>query len=152
MKKNVLGIFAALFVFVVLLPMRVYATDTGAADVYAILYNDGTLVFQNGDTADPERTATNTYEVDLNAVYTGYSSSYAPWYNERESVLVVDFKDNVAPASTSYWFENCSQLERIDNIQNLDTSNVTTMRHMFYYCSGLTALDVSSFNTANVTD
>ena len=34
----------------------------------------------------------------------------------------------------------------------LNTSNVTNMMDMFYYCSNLTSLDVSSFDTSNVAD
>lgn len=33
-----------------------------------------------------------------------------------------------------------------------DTSNVTDMKQMFYYCSYLTTLDISSWNVSNVTD
>lgn len=35
---------------------------------------------------------------------------------------------------------------------NIDTSNVTNMKRMFYGCSGLTSLDLSNFDTSNVTD
>ena len=150
MKKQVFGLIAALFVCAVLLPVGARATDTNAAGVYAILYEDGTLVFQNGNTPEPGRTVTNTYEVDLTAVYR--YPSYGPWYNERESIRVVSFTDRVSPTSTVYWFCDCHNLERVDNIQNLDTANVTSMFGMFNGCSGLTALDVSHFNTANVTD
>ena len=41
---------------------------------------------------------------------------------------------------------------KIEGLENLDTSNVTNMRDMFYYCSKLTSLDVSRFDTSKVTD
>ncbi|MBR4212101.1 MAG: BspA family leucine-rich repeat surface protein, partial [Oscillibacter sp.] len=146
MKKNLLGLLAALFVFALLLPVVGRATN----NVYAILYDDGTLVFQNGNTPESGRTATNTYAVDLTAVYT--YDSRAPWYDERTSVRVVSFATRVSPVSTAYWFDDCLHLERVDNIQNLDTASVTDMNHMFCGCLWLTELDVSHFNTANVTD
>ena len=113
MKKQVLVMLAALFAALVILPVGAYA-----ADAYAILYEDGTLVFQNGDASD-ERPVKATYEVDLNAVYT--QESLAPWHEERESVLVADFADKISPTSTARWFYECSNLRRIDNIRNLDT-------------------------------
>ena len=37
------------------------------------------------------------------------------------------------------------------NIENFDTSKVTNMEYMFYFCNNLTSLDVSSLDTSNVT-
>ena len=39
---------------------------------------------------------------------------------------------------------------KIEGLENLDTSNVTNMSYMFYYCSKLTSLDVSNFDMSNV--
>ena len=50
------------------------------------------------------------------------------------------------------WIGNTPNLERIDNIENLDTADVTNMNAMFIDCSGLTTLELSHFDTANVTD
>jgi surface protein len=36
------------------------------------------------------------------------------------------------------------------DVSNLDTSNVTDMKNMFYNCRALTSLDVSNFNTSKV--
>ena len=36
-------------------------------------------------------------------------------------------------------------------LENLDTTNLTSMMDMFYTCSNLISLDLSSFNTSNVT-
>ena len=44
-----------------------------------------------------------------------------------------------------------SMLEKID-MSFFNTSNVTNMSSMFYGCSSLTSLDLSSFNTLNVTN
>ena len=147
MKKYVLGVCAALFAFAATLTIGAQAA---ADNVYAILYDDGTLVFQYGNAPKSEKTVTKTYEVDLNAVY-GHPSNYAPWYKERKSVRVADFADKISPTATALWFYECANLNRVDNIQNLNTANVTNMYSMFAACSGLTALDLSSFDTANVT-
>ena len=46
-------------------------------------------------------------------------------------------------------FANCRSLVSLD-LSNFDTSNVTDMGQMFYNCSSLTSLDISNFDTANV--
>ncbi|MEG9205135.1 BspA family leucine-rich repeat surface protein, partial [Lactococcus garvieae] len=45
-----------------------------------------------------------------------------------------------------------SSLTSIEGLENVDTSNVTTMQSMFAGCSALTSLDLSNFNTSKVTD
>lgn len=48
-------------------------------------------------------------------------------------------------------FSNCSSLSSVD-VSSFDTRNVTDMGYMFYKCSLLSTLDVSGFDTRNVTD
>jgi surface protein len=48
-------------------------------------------------------------------------------------------------------FKNCISLNNLD-ISNFNTSNVTIMYSMFYGCSNLESLDISNFNTSNVTN
>ena len=50
-----------------------------------------------------------------------------------------------------YMFAGCTFLTTLD-VSNFDTKNVTNMGYMFYECYGLTTLDVSNFDTKNVTD
>ena len=47
-------------------------------------------------------------------------------------------------------FYRCSSLTSLD-VTHFNTANVTNMNHLFRYCSKLTSLDVTSFNTENVT-
>ena len=49
-----------------------------------------------------------------------------------------------------YMFNDCSGLTSLD-LSNFNTSNVTDMFFMFCECSGLTSLDLSNFDTSNVT-
>ena len=51
----------------------------------------------------------------------------------------------------SNMFYDCSGLNRI-NLSNFNTQNVTNMSHMFSGCSNLTNLNLSNFNTQNVTN
>ena len=47
-------------------------------------------------------------------------------------------------------FRGCSSLTSLD-VSGFDTANVTQMQNMFNGCSSLTSLDVSGFDTTNVT-
>ena len=51
----------------------------------------------------------------------------------------------------SFMFRGCSSLNSI-NLSSFNTSNVTNMSYMFYGCSSLNSINVSSFNISNVTD
>ena len=44
------------------------------------------------------------------------------------------------------------KLVSIENLSLIDTSQVTDMSSMFYYCNSLASLDVSGFDTSKVTD
>ena len=48
-------------------------------------------------------------------------------------------------------FFSCSNIIEID-LSYFDTSNVTSMESMFYGCSQLTSIDLSHFNTSKVTN
>ena len=48
-------------------------------------------------------------------------------------------------------FSGCNSLTSLD-VSNWDTSNVTDMSLMFDSCHSLTSLDVSNWDTSNVTD
>jgi surface protein len=51
----------------------------------------------------------------------------------------------------AYLFAFCYKLGSID-LSGFDTSNVTDMSAMFGVCKALKSLDLSSFDTSNVTD
>ena len=48
-------------------------------------------------------------------------------------------------------FYCCKNLSKL-NLSSFNTNNVTNMNKMFYYCVNLSQLNLSSFNTNNVTD
>ena len=65
--------------------------------------------------------------------------------------IKIKFKFNKLLTSISYMFLRCSSLESID-LSSFNTNNVTYMNSMFGGCSSLESIDLSSFNTNNVTD
>lgn len=78
------------------------------------------------------------------------------WDSNKTDITNVVFDDSFVNAtnitSTAYWFADCSSLTEIRGIGNLNTSNVTTMLWMFCGCTSLSSIDLSGFNTVNVTD
>ena len=77
------------------------------------------------------------------------------WNEQSTNINKVVFDASFAkarPTSCFCWFHRCENLTKIEDIENLNTQNVTDMSYMFYGCDGLTSLDVSNFNTQNVTD
>lgn len=94
------------------------------------------------------------------AVYTGietatYSNRKTPWYSYASSITSVSFVDGgIKPVSTAYWFSymNNTSLTTIRGLNKLDTSNVTDMTYMFFFCEGFTSLDLSNFDTSKVTE
>lgn len=47
-------------------------------------------------------------------------------------------------------FYDCQETELDEELANLDTSNIKSMSQMFYGCSKITTLDLSTYNTNNV--
>ena len=77
------------------------------------------------------------------------------WYKYHDDISKVIFDAsfaNARPTSCYEWFCNCKYLTTIDGIEYLNTENVTNMVDMFRGRSALTTLDVSNFDTKNVTD
>ena len=57
---------------------------------------------------------------------------------------------NARPSSCYRWFSGMWDLYSIIGIENLNTSEVTTMSEMFYDCHDLTSLDLSNFDTSKL--
>ena len=73
---------------------------------------------------------------------------------DRTTLRVVfdaSFRD-FRPTTTAMWFFRCNALKQIEGLEYLNTSEVKDMSYMFLGCSGLTSLDVSSFDTQKVIE
>ncbi len=67
-----------------------------------------------------------------------------------ESIDGMKYLDTSNVSIMNYMFSGCSKLQSLD-LSHFNTSKVKMMMHMFKGCSSLTALDLSSFDTSNVT-
>ena len=113
---------------------------------YAVYTPANTTLTFYYDSKRDTRTGT-TYDMN--------TSSNAPgWGAVNSSVTTVIFDSSFAdycPTTTYRWFYVMQNLQTIEGLSYLNTSEVTNMQAMFNLCSSLTSLDLSSFNTANVT-
>ena len=92
------------------------------------------------------------YKTSNNIVST--STSEVPiymWYDNGTIYWHSEAEKPYLSSDSIYMFYNCRGLISLD-VSNWDTSNVTSMYNMFANCSSLTSLDVSNFDTSNVTD
>ena len=121
-----------------------YFSPEGGFHAYAEFNNaTGTLTFSRG-LSKP----VGAYDLNEGDVQSA-------WNEQSTNINKVVFDASFAkarPTSCYCWFYRCENLTKIEDIENLNTQNVTDMSYMFYRCDGLTSLDVSNFNTQKVED
>lgn len=129
--------------FLSLLCLLFITTQTKAQEAYAV-YDDGTLTFYYDELKDSREGTT----YDLNV-----GSNDPRWLEHSDEITkaVIDRSfSQASPTSTNCWFYEMYNLETIEGLRYLDTSEVTDMSWMFWDCGSLTNLDVSNFDTSNV--
>ena len=124
------------------------AEEPAEPQLYAILYESGELHFQYGDQADSKK-GNVVNTYKVADAYTNYRN--IPWYSNKGKIKSVASDEVTCPTSMAYWFYECTELTSID-LSKFNTSNVTNMSYMFYYCSGLTSIELSGLDTSNVTN
>jgi len=140
-----------LVVFLVLLASML---SIKAAEMYVVKSTDGSTITFYYDDLKSSREGT-VYEIDEN------SESEKNWlhflfYNEEEAMNITTavFDSsfaNARPTSTESWFCELINLQSIENLQYLNTSEVTDMSGMFWCCESLESLNLSNFDTRKVT-
>ena len=74
------------------------------------------------------------------------------YYNfPDEGIYIIKYKFKKLIRFTNFIFYGCSSLTSLD-LSNFNTENVTNMRYMFYGCSSLKLLNLSNVNAQNVID
>ena len=113
----------------------------------------GTLRFWNRETVpsvgDKDPEGHNVDRVFTELNYQNYNSSV--FESIAENLKTAIAVDRVSFTNTSYMFKYCSSLTTLD-LSNFNTSKVTHIESMFSSCRSLTTLGLSNFDTSNVTD
>ena len=115
---------------------------------YAMLYSDGTLVFQEGDNEE------SSYG-GLIGKWNGWvesqptSASDIKWAGEKDKIRSVVFKDAVAPNSLAWYFSDCDNLESF-TAGALDPSRVVSTSNMFSGCGNLVSVIMEDQNFAEL--
>lgn len=79
------------------------------------------------------------------------SLSESQWIEYIEDITTISFDGNVSlNGSAECLFARLDNVVDIKNLENLDTSNVTSMQSMFNDMTSLTSIDVNNFDTSNV--
>ena len=132
----------------ILISLIVFSSAIRAKEMYVVLSPENdTLSFYY----DNYRNSRSGIKYSLNT-----GTTLPKWSNEATvpKVKTINIDSSFAdarPNSTYCWFSEMANLTTINGMENLNTSNVTTMQSMFYSCSSLTSLDVSHFDTSKVT-
>jgi surface protein len=87
-------------------------------------------------------------EIYINNKKIKFNSEYE---SDEIGLITIKFKFKKLLTSTAFMFYYCKSLKSID-LSSFNTNNVTNMRYMFHNCSSLKSIDLSSFNTNNATD
>lgn len=102
---------------------------------------------------DSFRTIGNAVEVfDLSEEQNGGILAYIVGENGGYTAYIQGDGKITANEDSSYLFDRFIILEVIEGIENLDTSKVTNMSHMFGRCRSLKTMDLSLLDTSNVVD
>lgn len=100
-------------------------------------------------------TGTLTFRYGIMPERYGFYDIYSAGWSIRKKMKKVVFEPSFAkayPYDTSGWFYDQRELKEIVGLQYLNTSHVINMSYMFYGCSCIKNLDLSSFNTSRVTN
>ena len=117
-------------------------------ELYAGIYDSATKKYTFKEVSVEEVSQNE----NAHLIYDGMKISDLPNYASLEKVVFEESFKKFEPTTLSSFFEELKSLTSISGLENLNTTHVTDMSKMFYYCHGLNSLDLSAFNTAKVNN
>ena len=126
-------------------PLQAYARLSSPVTSFP---NQRVLTFYYGSEPPAVDGSTIYYSIDPDKFTEAWSSVAA-------EIGTVNFNKSFAQVrlkSCTSMFKGMGNLSYVNDIENLNTENVTAMNEMFAGCEKLKTLDVSTFNTTNVKD
>lgn len=149
-----LGVIKALCTTLLTLSLISSSISGYSQEAYAVVSEDGTTLTFYYDTERATRAGT-AYDLnegeDVPEWAKGETNGYPDNPSFNKVIFDISFKE-ATPTTCFKWFAGFKNLKTIDNLEFLNTSEVTNMSYMFYFCSNLTDLDLSHFDTQNVTN
>ncbi|MBQ6093954.1 MAG: BspA family leucine-rich repeat surface protein, partial [Lachnospiraceae bacterium] len=125
-------------------------SDTPTAGLYYnMVVNGGDVILRLYSESGGGRTPLPNGELNSSL----YTVTVDRVYNNADITKVM-IMDNISPASVEHAFDGCTALKEITDIDKLHIDNLTvaSLAYMFNGCEALTELDLTSFNTAAITD
>ncbi|MBO7340882.1 MAG: BspA family leucine-rich repeat surface protein [Lachnospiraceae bacterium] len=125
-------------------------SDTPTAGLYYnMVANGGDVILRLYSESGGGRTPLPNGELNSSL----YTVTIDRVYNNADITKVM-IMDNISPASVEHAFDGCTSLKEITDIDKLHIDNLTvaSLAYMFNGCQNLTELDLTSFNTAAITD
>ena len=121
---------------------------TRSVDKYAILYSNGDLVIQDGNTPDTDKGDVIETWLCEDGV------AHSPWQAEAYKNIVLNIYINTTiKPYTSDFFSSLTNVVNIYNIDNIDVSDLTSMGSFFNGCINLEHIyGMETWNTSNITN
>ena len=129
-------------------------SSTQNKKVYGYLIDSGLTVSETDSSTSTttEKTLYNLYIVSEAPIFAPTGCDFM--FEDFKNLVQINFNNNFNTSKvTNMWrmFFNCTSLTNLD-LSSFNTSKVTNMGSMFFNCTSLTNLDLSSFNTSKITD
>ena len=129
-------------------------SSTQNKKVYGYLIDSGLTVSETDSSTSTttEKTLYNLYIVSEAPIFAPTGCDFM--FKDFKNLVQINFNNNFNTSKvTNMWrmFFNCTSLTNLD-LSSFNTSKVTNMGSMFFNCTSLTNLDLSSFNTSKITD
>ena len=139
------------FIFLINTNILVYSEDYGNIS----LTSDGLLTVKSDFKEDNvtikcENSGCNIF---FKGDFKDFTNFFSIVFDIPSIIKTIDLSNlRIIPKNLKEMFKGCSGLTEIKGLSKLNTSEVTDMSGMFYYCSSLKTLNLSNFNTSLVTD
>ena len=120
-------------------------------NIYFLDNTNGDII-QNGKKEENHNFFKELNESNVELYINNNKYKYKKYFRpDKEGIYEILLKINTQIKDCSYMFFGCSNIINID-LSVFDTKNVSDMSYMFYECNNLTNIDLISFDTRNVNN
>ena len=113
--------------------------------------SENTLIFTNTDQYSGYKacSASNRYG-ELNQDEIAHNKANRPWDSITNNIHKVEIANEIKPYTMVNWFTGLSYVTEFSNLNNIDTSDVTSFENTFYQCPQIENINISLWHTENV--